>query len=44
MSRRARVIGAGREDIWEYPEMALREVVGNAPMHRVVRAIPEPLD
>lgn len=34
MSRRARIIGAGREDIWEYPEEALREVVVNALMHR----------
>jgi ATP-dependent DNA helicase RecG len=34
MSRRAVIRGAGREDIWEYPEAALREVVVNALVHR----------
>lgn len=34
MSRRAIVRGAGREDAWEYPEAALREVIVNALVHR----------
>lgn len=34
MSRRAVVRGAGREDTWEYPEAALREVLVNALVHR----------
>lgn len=34
MSRRAVVAGAGRQDIWEYPETALREAVVNALVHR----------
>lgn len=34
MSRRAVVRGAGREDAWEYPESALREVIVNALVHR----------
>lgn len=34
MSRRAVVHGAGREDTWEYPEAALREVIVNALVHR----------
>lgn len=34
MSRRAVVRGAGREDSWEYPEAALREVIVNALVHR----------
>lgn len=34
MSRRAVVTGAGRQDIWEYPETALREAVVNALVHR----------
>ncbi|MGI9003684.1 MAG: ATP-binding protein [Pseudonocardia sp.] len=34
MSRRAIVRGAGREDSWEYPEAALREVIVNALVHR----------
>ncbi|MEV0614576.1 ATP-binding protein [Nonomuraea sp. NPDC050404] len=34
MSKRAIVGGAGREDVWEYPETALREVVANALVHR----------
>lgn len=34
MSRRAVVAGAGRQDIWEYLETALREAVVNALVHR----------
>ncbi len=34
MKRRAIVAGAGREDRWEYPEGAVRELVVNALMHR----------
>ena len=34
MSRRAVVAGAGGQDIWEYPETALREAVVNALVHR----------
>ena len=34
MSRRAVVAGAGRQDVWEYPETALREAVVNALVHR----------
>ncbi|SBW20821.1 putative transcriptional regulator [Candidatus Protofrankia californiensis] len=34
MSRRAVIAGAGRQDVWEYPETALREVVVNALVHR----------
>lgn len=34
MSRRAIIGGAGREDVWEYPETALREAVVNALVHR----------
>lgn len=34
MSRRALVVGAGREDVWDYPETALREAVVNALVHR----------
>jgi ATP-dependent DNA helicase RecG len=34
MRRRAVVAGAGRQDIWEYPERALREAVVNALVHR----------
>lgn len=34
MSRRAVVIGVGREDVWDYPEAALREIVTNALVHR----------
>ncbi len=34
MSRRAVVLGAGREDTWEYPDAALREAVVNALVHR----------
>jgi ATP-dependent DNA helicase RecG len=34
MSRRAVIAGAGRVDVWEYPEVALREAVTNALVHR----------
>ncbi len=34
MSRRGVVEGAGRKDVWEYPETALREVIVNALVHR----------
>lgn len=34
MSRRAVVSGAGRQDMWDYPETALREAVVNALVHR----------
>ena len=34
MKRRSIVVGLGREDRWEYPEEALRELVANALMHR----------
>lgn len=34
MSRRAVVVGAGRTDVWDYPEAALREVLTNALVHR----------
>lgn len=34
MKRRSIVVGLGREDRWEYPEEAVREVVANALMHR----------
>ncbi|WP_250286308.1 MULTISPECIES: ATP-binding protein [unclassified Frankia] len=34
MSRRAVIAGAGRQDVWEYPETALREVIVNALVHR----------
>jgi len=34
MKRRAVVSGAGRQDIWEYPEIALREAIVNALVHR----------
>ncbi|MFD0657319.1 ATP-binding protein [Thermocatellispora tengchongensis] len=34
MSRRAVIEDAGREDVWEYPETALREAVVNALVHR----------
>lgn len=34
MTRRAVVVGAGREDRWEYPEEVVRELLGNAVMHR----------
>ena len=34
MKRRAIVVGFGREDRWDYPEEAIRELVANALMHR----------
>lgn len=34
MSRRAIVTGAGRLDVWDYPEAALREAIVNALVHR----------
>ena len=34
MRRRAVVVDAGREDVWEYPTEAVREFVANALMHR----------
>lgn len=34
MARRAVVTGAGRTDVWEYPEIALREAITNALVHR----------
>jgi ATP-dependent DNA helicase RecG len=34
MTRRAVIQGFGREDRWEYPEEVVRELLGNAVMHR----------
>ena len=34
MRRRSTVAGAGRTDVWEYPEAALREAIVNALVHR----------
>ena len=34
MRRRSVVVGAGREDSWDYPIEAVREIVANALMHR----------
>ena len=34
MKRRSIVVGIGREDRWEYPEEAVRELIANALMHR----------
>ncbi len=34
MKRRSVVVGLGREDRWEYPEEAVREVIANSLMHR----------
>ena len=34
MKRRAFIFGAGREDRWEYPEEAIRELIANAVIHR----------
>jgi len=34
MTRRSVIRGAGRQDHWEYPEEAVRELLGNALMHR----------
>jgi ATP-dependent DNA helicase RecG len=38
MSRRGFIEGAGRQDVWEYPETALREAVVNALVHRDLSA------
>lgn len=38
MSRRSITTGAGRQDIWEYPDTALREAVTNALVHRDLSA------
>lgn len=34
MARRSVIVGLGRDDRWEYPQEALREVLVNALMHR----------
>lgn len=34
MRRRAVVVGAGRQDVWDYPLEAVREIVANALTHR----------
>ena len=34
MRRRSVVVAAGRVDVWEYPEIAIREAVANALVHR----------
>ena len=34
MRRRSVVVGAGRQDVWDYPVEAIREIVANALMHR----------
>jgi ATP-dependent DNA helicase RecG len=34
MTRRAVIKGIGRQDHWEYPEEVVRELLGNAVMHR----------
>jgi len=34
MTRRAVIWGIGRQDHWEYPEKVIRELLGNAVMHR----------
>lgn len=34
MARRSVVAGVGRRDVWEYPELALREAIANALVHR----------
>lgn len=34
MSRRALIVGGGRQDIWDYPPEALREAIVNALVHR----------
>jgi ATP-dependent DNA helicase RecG len=39
MARRAVIGGAGREDVWEYPETALREAVVNALVHRDLSSV-----
>lgn len=39
MTRRSVISGAGREDVWEYPVEAVRELVVNALMHRDYNAL-----
>jgi ATP-dependent DNA helicase RecG len=39
MKRRSVIVGLGREDRWEYPEEAVREIVANALMHRDYHAL-----
>ena len=39
MRRRSVVEGAGRQDVWEYPAEAIREIVANALMHRDYHAV-----
>lgn len=34
MKRRSIIVGLGRDDVWEYPEEAVRELVTNALLHR----------
>ncbi|MDR1265172.1 MAG: putative DNA binding domain-containing protein [Propionibacteriaceae bacterium] len=34
MTRRSVMVGIGREDVWEYPVEAIRELIVNALMHR----------
>ncbi|TMR96415.1 ATP-binding protein [Nonomuraea basaltis] len=34
MSRRAIIVGSGRQDVWDYPDTALREALVNALVHR----------
>lgn len=34
MKRRSIIVGLGREDRWEYPEEAIRELIANALIHR----------
>jgi ATP-dependent DNA helicase RecG len=34
MTRRSVMVGIGREDVWEYPVEAIRELIVNAVMHR----------
>lgn len=39
MRQRSIVVGAGRRDLWEYPETALREAIANALAHRDLSAL-----
>lgn len=39
MKRRSIVVGLGRDDVWEYPEEALRELITNALVHRDYHAM-----